>query len=197
MKLKKIDFTIITLLLIFSLAFIIGRLSIKDVITSSIDNPLLCYSTLSTPSYFTSNGIVEGGVDKNSYNQSFNFLKIYSKDVLYQVHFAPSGSMDPLISDKSVGLVKIVDNPQTEINIGDIIIYQEPIEFTYFKVIGRVEIVGGTHIIHRVTNITFEGGKKVGIVTKGDNNGIYDLGVFYQSPINISDVKYKLVAVLY
>ncbi len=84
-----------------------------------------------------------------------------------------SGSMVPVFDHNAVTINIVPQNP-CEINVGDIIVFEE----SYRK---------NTLIIHRVVNIT----KDYEFITMGDHNLIED------DPVKFSQVRYKIVGILY
>lgn len=88
-------------------------------------------------------------------------------------HYAPTGSMEPVLDENSNG-IRVRVNSVDEIEVGDIISFKKD----------RISIV------HRVVDKGVDG-KGVYFVTKGDNNEFSD------GKIRFEDVEYKTVGVIW
>lgn len=84
-----------------------------------------------------------------------------------------TGSMIPMF-DENAMTINVVPKSPCEINIGDIIVYEE-------------KSLDKSLIIHRVVNITGD----YAYITQGDNNLIED------DPVGFSQIKYKVVGIIY
>lgn len=96
---------------------------------------------------------------------------IINKPGLVWFGVADTNSMLPTIDSGHYGLGINVSS-MSNITVGDVVIYKD---------------LNNTPILHRVYNILNE----THIITKGDNNKILD------EPININQVEYKLVGIIY
>ena len=156
----------------FSFVFLIGILLgtvLNFCLTYGMENPFL-------------NGL---GVTNNmSSNGPFDFVKenqieIYPDRIVIKVEnasvsrYAPSGSMIPVLNDKSNG-IRIKPKSESEIHIGDIITFERD----------------GLLIVHRVIE---KGSDEKGnyFITKGDNNGVSD------GKVRFSDIKYITIGIIW
>lgn len=108
-----------------------------------------------------------------------NDLEIYSDKIIIKIKnasigkYAATGSMEPVLNEYSNG-IRIVPSSENEINVGDIITFQDD----------------NILVIHRVIE---KGSDDYGeyFITKGDNNPVSD------GKIRFKDIKYKTIGILY
>ncbi|MEN9625785.1 MAG: hypothetical protein RL557_113 [archaeon] len=87
--------------------------------------------------------------------------------------YAPTGSMKPLLNEKSNG-IRVKPLSEDDIQVGDIISFRS----------------GGLLIVHRVVEKGLDS-DGVYFITKGDNNALSD------GKIRFSDIEYKTVGVIW
>jgi len=87
--------------------------------------------------------------------------------------YAPTGSMKPVLDDKSTG-IRIQPKSPEQISIGDIVTFEKDEELIVHRVIDKGEDSEGEYFI-----------------TKGDNNDITD------GKIRFQDIKYVTIGVLW
>jgi hypothetical protein len=106
-------------------------------------------------------------------------IQIYDDKIVIYVdnasisRYAPTGSMKPLLDENSNG-IRIIPENSNQINVGDIITFQEN---SYF-------------IVHRVIEKGLDS-KGVYFITKGDNNEIGD------GKIRFEQIRYKTIGILW
>ena len=147
--------------------FLIGFLSCMSLAT--------IYSGKEIPFNFSGNGNLNAPGDWIKKNQ----IHIYKDKVIIDVddpslgRYAPTGSMIPVLDKNSNG-IKIIPKKEEDINIGDIITFEQD----------------GMLIVHRVVE-KGEDEEGVYFITKGDNNNITD------GKIRFKDIKYVTIAIIY
>ncbi len=136
---------------------------------------LYIYSNLEHP--LTSLAIGEASAPSDSIKE--NQIEIYQDKVILRIRnvslgsYASTGSMRPLFDAAANGL-RIVPKSENEINVGDIITFENDAVLIVHRVIEKGQDEQGTYF-----------------VTKGDNNFAAD------GKIRFSDIKYKTIGILY
>jgi signal peptidase I len=91
--------------------------------------------------------------------------------------YAPTGSMIPVLDEKSNG-IRIVPDSEKDIDIGDIVTFNQKVDEKEYLIVHRVIEKG-------------EDEKGIYFITKGDNNSLND------GKIRFSDIKYVTIGILY
>jgi hypothetical protein len=162
MKLEKI----LKICLIFLFGFLSANL-ISYYIVNGLENPFSNGFNLSQDKFAPDNFINESQI------------QIYDDKVVINVkgaslsRYAATGSMKPTFDENANG-IRIVPKTADEINVGDIITFEQD----------------GNLIVHRVIEKGNDS-KGVYFITKGDNNTVND------GKIRFSDIKYITIAMIW
>jgi len=155
------------------LIFILGIIStnfINSYLVNELENPFNNFSSNIT--WINSKEAPSDFINENQIEISPDRVIIYVKNASLS-SYAKTGSMKPVLDENSNG-IKIKPVSEEEINIGDIITFQE----------------GNYLVIHRVIQ---KGSDENGIyfITKGDDNNVSD------EKIRFKDIRYKTIALIY
>lgn len=152
-------------ILIYLIVFLIGFLSCMLLSLSKAEMPLGIS--------FNSETEAPGDWIKESQIHVYENAIVIDIDEASLSRYAPTGSMLPVLDEKSNG-IRIVPKSEEQIKIGDIITFEQD----------------GYSIIHRVVEI---GKDEQGtyFITKGDNNNITD------GKIRFEDIKYVTIGILW
>jgi len=156
--------------LIFILIFMAGFLSCMLI--------SLAYSETEKPLVIGSLSLVSGTAAPSNWIKESQ-IHIYENAVVIDIkgaslgRYAATGSMRPVLDKDSNGIKIVPENPD-QINVGDIITFEQNDELIIHRVIQKGEDEEGAYFI-----------------TKGDNNNVTDGKVRFQ------DIRYVIVAMIW
>lgn len=140
---------------------------------------LLDFTITEKPLIIGGMSIVNGNPESPSNWVDEGSIKVYDNAVVIEVNgasisrYAPTGSMKPLLDEESNGIRIVPENP-SQVEIGDIITFEQNSQLIIHRVIDKGNDEEGAYFI-----------------TKGDNNSVTD------GKIRFKDVRYVTIGVIW
>lgn len=157
-------------ILSYFIIFIIGFLSCMLV--------SLIYAEIEQPLVIGNLSLISGaGAPRDWIKESQ--IHVYENAVVIDVEnaglskYAPTGSMEPILDENSNGIRIVPENP-SQIEVGDIVTFEQNNELIVHRVIEKGEDEQGAYFI-----------------TKGDNNNVTD------GKIRFKDIRYVTIGILW
>ncbi len=155
-------------ILTYFIVFLIGFLSCTLIVFSEIEKPL----------FIGGLGLISGSKAPSNWIKE-NQIHIYENAIVIDIEgasiskYAPTGSMRPVLDKDSNGIRIVPENPG-QIEIGDIITFEQNSQL----------------IVHRVVD---KGRDEEGVffITKGDNNNVTD------GKVRFKDIRYVTIGVIW
>jgi len=152
----------------YSLIFLVGFLSCLLI--------GIFYSGVETPLAF---GIIKGNINAPGNWIEENQIHVYENAIVIDIdsasisRYASTGSMKPVLDEDSTG-IRIIPKSENQVNVGDIITFEQDNDLIIHRIIEKGEDSGGIYFI-----------------TQGDNSNITD------GKIRFKDIKYVTIGVIW